>query len=86
MNGLLALAGDAWVAFGNYSQLYSDGLHPMIYGSYLAALTVLEKVAGVRPDRFPPVIPGASVDSITVRKLQAAAWTAIQRNGNVVPQ
>ncbi|MCA0375772.1 MAG: hypothetical protein LCH84_08895 [Gemmatimonadetes bacterium] len=86
VNGLFAPAGDAWVAFGNYSQLYSDGLHPTIYGSYLAALTVLEKVAGVRPDRFPPVIPGASVDSITVRKLQAAAWTAIQRNGNAVPQ
>lgn len=86
VNGLFAPGGDAWVAYGDFNRLYSDGLHPTIFGSYLAALTVLERVAGVRPTSLPAVIPGVQVDTTTVRALQNAAWTAIQRNGSIAPQ
>lgn len=86
VNGLFAPGGDAWVAYGVFGRLYSDGLHPTILGSYLAALTVLERVTGVRPTSLPPTIPGSQVDSATVRALQNAAWTAIQRNGAIAPQ
>lgn len=80
VNGLFAPGGDAWVAYGDLGALYADGLHPTVFGSYLAALTVLERIAGVRPDQLPPTIPGVSADTTVVRALQAAAWTAIQRN------
>lgn len=80
VNGVLAPAGDAWVAYGQYERLYLDGLHPTILGSYLAAVTLVQRLLGVPPSQLPPVIPGVPVDSATVRALQAAATTALDRN------
>jgi hypothetical protein len=80
VNGTLAPAGDAWVAYGSYRPLYLDGLHPTVLGSYLAAVTLVERLFGVRPLRLPPVIPGVPVDSTIVRALQSAATTALDRN------
>lgn len=80
VGGLFVPAGDAWTAYGVYDPLYSDGLHPTSRGTYLAALTLLERLRGIRPDRLPPSIPGSAADSATVRALQRAATTALDRN------
>ena len=80
VDGMFVPAGDAWTAYGSYEPLYNDGLHPTASGTYLAALTLLGRLRGIRPDRLPPNIPGSAVDSATVRALQRAATTALDRN------
>lgn len=80
VDGMFVPAGDAWTAYGSYEPLYSDGLHPTASGTYLAALTLLGRLRGIRPDRLPPSIPGSAMDSATVRALQRAATTALDRN------
>lgn len=80
VSGIFVPAGDAWTAYEQYDRLYVDGLHPTPGGTYLTALTLLERLRGIRPDQLPPTIPGAAVDSTTVRALQRAAITALERN------
>jgi hypothetical protein len=81
VNGIFAPAGDAWTAFGSYALMYSgDGLHPSIYGTYVSALVLLERVRGISPEQLPPTIPGITASEETVRSLQAAARTALDRN------
>jgi hypothetical protein len=80
VNGIFVPAGDAWTAYNNYNALYSDGLHPTVSGTYLAALCVLERLRGIAPASLPPTIPGYTADAATVRALQQAATTALARN------
>lgn len=84
VRGLLAPAGDAFTAameleppLDPYS---SDGLHANRYGAYLSAVVIFQRITGIEPSALPPRIPGASVDSNTVRKLQQAAATALARS------
>lgn len=81
VGGIFAPAGDAWTVYGSTLDLYSfDGLHPSVYGTYVSALVLLERVRGIRPDQLPATIPGYNVDEPTVRALQAAARVALDRN------
>jgi hypothetical protein len=80
VGGIFVPAGDAWTVYGQYDRLYADGLHPSGSGTYITALTLLERLRGIRPDRLPPIIPGMPVDSVTVRALQRAAIAALDRN------
>lgn len=81
VDGLFAPAGDAWVAYGTPDALYSaDGLHPTVAGTYLAALVLLERTVGIRPELLPSSIPGSAIGSDQVRALQRAARTALDRN------
>jgi len=80
VDGLFVPAGDAWTAYGQFEQLYADGLHPTVGGTYLAALTLLERLRSIRPDQLPPTIPGVPADSTIVRALQRAARLALDRN------
>lgn len=84
IGGVFAPAGDAWLAawevnsqFGLYGP---DGFHPSVAGTYLAALVILERIAGIDPLQVPPTIPGSSTSEATVRILQQAARTALDRN------
>jgi hypothetical protein len=80
VNGLYAPAGDAWTRYGDYNALYSDGLHPSPRGTYLAALVVLQRVRGIRPDQLPPRIPGTNISEADVRRLQQAAMESLAQN------
>lgn len=81
VDGILAPAGDAWVASGTLDALYSaDGLHPTVAGTYLAAIVLLERMTGIRPELLPLSIPGSAIGSDQVRALQRAARTALDRN------
>lgn len=80
-SGVFAPAGDAWVAYGNLSQLYSaDGLHPTIAGTYIAALVLLDRTIGIHPEQLPASIPGSPLAAAEVRALQQAARVALDRN------
>lgn len=80
VNGLYAPAGDAWTRYGDYDALYSDGLHPSPRGTYLAALVVLQRVRGIRPDQLPLRIPGTNISEADVRRLQQAAMASLTVN------
>lgn len=91
VNGIFAPSGDAWSAYNNMSVVYSsDGLHPSVYGTYVSALVLLERVRGIRPDQLPVTIPGYTTNETIVRDLQAAARVALDRNpakpNRVLPQ
>lgn len=81
VDGIFAPAGDAWTAYGSYALFYSqDGLHPSVYGTYVSALVLLERVRGIAPEQLPPTIPGLTTSETVVREFQAAARVAIDRN------
>jgi hypothetical protein len=81
IDGILAPAGDAWVASGTLNALYAtDGLHPTVKGTYLAVIVLLERLTGIRPELLPATIPGSAIGSDDVRALQRAARTALDRN------
>lgn len=80
VDGLYAPAGDAWTRYGDYNALYSDGLHPSPRGTYLAALVVLQRVRGIRPDQLPARIPGTNISEADVRRLQQAAMESLAQN------
>lgn len=81
VNGIFAPAGDAWTASGNLSALYSsDGLHPSIRGTYVAAVVLLERTLGIRPSQLPATIPGTTIAESDVRAMQQAAQVALDRN------
>lgn len=84
VNGILAPAGDAFtasLAANPAIPVYdADGLHASLYGAYLSALVILERLTAVHPESLPPQLPGYSVDSTVLRHLQRAAATALDRN------
>lgn len=84
VSGLFAPAGDAWLAAWEETPnraLYGpDGFHPAVAGTYLAALVILERIAGVDPLSLPATLPGAGLDQTAIRSLQRAARTALDRN------
>jgi hypothetical protein len=84
VNGLLAPAGDAFTAAlaatPPLEPYAADGTHASREGTYLAALVLLERTLGIAPESLPPRIPGGSVDSVRVRRLQAAARVALGRS------
>jgi hypothetical protein len=80
VNGIFAPAGDAWVAHGDVHSFYSDGLHPNVRGTYLAACVLLARTRGISPMALPFIIPGANVSAEDVQLLQQAANTALARN------
>ncbi len=84
VTGVFAPAGDAWTAAWEADPglpLYGgDGFHPSVTGTYLAAIVILNRLTGVDPLTLPAAIPGASVSAATVRVLQQAARTALDRN------
>ena len=84
VSGLLAPGGDAWLAAWDEAPsqaLYGpDGFHPSVTGTYLAALVILERIAGIDPRSLPATIPGNGLDQATVRALQRAARVALDRN------
>ncbi len=84
VSGLFAPAGDAWLAAWEEAPnraLYGpDGFHPGVDGTYLAAIVLLERIAGIDPLTLPATIPGSTLDQATIRLLQRAARTALDRN------
>jgi hypothetical protein len=92
VEGVFAPAGEAWVAYAQfatnqnlpstlaYEELYADGLHPTPLGTYLSAIVLLERIAGIAPTALPPVIPGVPVQPAVVRALQLAAAQALAAN------
>lgn len=85
IEGILAPVGDAFTVALDETDpalpVYSgDGLHASVYGSYVAALVLLQRISGVDPESLPPRIPGRTDDEATVRALQRAAATALARN------
>ena len=81
INGIFAPAGDGWTAYGTLQNLYSsDGLHPSPAGTYIAALVLLERTVGIRPEQLPANIPGVPMAEAEVRALQLAARVALDRN------
>ena len=81
VGGIFAPAGDAWTASGNPSAFYSsDGLHPSIRGTYVAAVVLLERTLGIQPSQLPATIPGTTIAESDVRAMQQAAQVALDRN------
>lgn len=81
VNGILAPAGEAWRAAWRRDpslQLYSsDGFHPALMGSYLAALTLYEQLYG----RSPIGASAGAVDPAKVALLQESAAEADAQYG-----
>lgn len=83
VHGIFAPAGDAWLAAWDLDpslELYSDGLHPTVAGTYLAALVILHRVRGIDPTTVPVEINGLALSPSTATLLQRAAVVALQRN------
>jgi len=81
IGGVFAPAGDGWTAHGSLESLYSDGLHPSVRGTYIAAIVLLERTLGIRPEQLPATVPGApSISETEVRAMQQAARVALDRN------
>ena len=86
--GRFAPAGDAWLAAWAEDPtipLYgADGFHPSILGTYLAGLVIVGGITNIDPLTVPPSIPitggTVSISESTVRLLQRAARTALDRN------
>ena len=82
IEGLFFPAGQAWVeawSVDSTIELYgSDGFHPSVQGTYLAALTMFEQISGLSPHSLPNYIPatngdiGLSVEVATILKDAAA--------------
>jgi hypothetical protein len=90
VNGMLLPVGEAWRAAWRLDadiDLYaSDGFHPNVNGSYLAALVMLQQLYDVSPSGLPAEMSirgGASVriPANTAARLQAAAAEANERFG-----
>lgn len=81
VDGEFAPAGSAWyraLAARPTLPLYApDGLHASPLGAYLSALVIASRVLGRDPLTLPPVAPGLSLDTTTVRLLQRAASDAL---------
>ena len=84
VNGIFAPAGDAWalaLAADPAAPLYgTDGFHPALEGSWLAAVVLLARIRGLDPVSLPGVIPRSSLPEARVRALQRAASEALARN------
>lgn len=92
VQGIFAPAGEAWVAHvrlvaernlpesAAYLELYADGLHPTVSGTYLSALVILERITGIAPSSLPATVPGAALPPDFVRSLQRAAEIALADN------
>jgi hypothetical protein len=85
---LLLPAGEAWrlaLSQEPLIELYlPDGLHPTLAGSYLAALVMVDPLAGVKPDGLPArlrLASGAVVElpEVQASKLQVIAARASQQ-------
>jgi hypothetical protein len=94
VGGILLPAGDAWIAAWRRNPslaLYgSDGFHPTLAGSYLAALTIYAGLTGGSPVGLPGRLTlrnGASVevDARDVPVLQAAAAEVVIARGLGAP-
>lgn len=81
VDGIFVPAGEAWRAAWRRDptlELYgSDGFHPSLMGSYLAALTLYEQLYG----RSPIGVSGAGVDADKVTLLQESAAAADAQYG-----
>lgn len=80
-NGLLLPVGDAWRAAWRLDPdvaLYGpDGFHPGPAATYLAALVICQRLAGLDPRALPAVLnPTAPQESIVPRALQATLQEA----------
>lgn len=85
VGGIFAPAGDGWTAAWETdpaAPLYGpDRFHPSVAGTYVAALVLLGRLAGVDPVTLPATIPGASgYTNQQIRAFQLAARAALQRN------
>lgn len=85
VDGLFFPAGEAWrIAWETDPDLPlygSDGFHPSIYGTYLAALVMYEQITGGDPRDLPARIPGAGeIDTERAQLLQSAAREANARH------
>ena len=79
-DGLLFPAGEAWRAAWRRDAtlpLYSgDGFHPSPMGSYLAALVMVEQIAGIDPRTLPTTAGDVDLSAEVVAVLQEAAVEA----------
>lgn len=66
VDGLLYPVGEAWLAAWEVDSslpLYAaDNFHPSLLGTYLAALTMFEQIAGMDLNQLQPVIPAQNGD------------------------
>jgi len=84
VNGVFLPAGvawqDAWQRDGSLALYGKDGFHPSPLGTYLAALTIYQRLTGHDPRTLPPYafVNGAALNlpEATVRLLQQAAHQA----------
>jgi hypothetical protein len=88
VGGILLPAGDAWIAAWRRNAalpLYgSDGFHPTLTGSYLAALTIYAGLTGGSPVGLPVRLrlrngENVEIDARYGPALQAAAEDAVAR-------
>ena len=87
VSGILLPAGDAWVAAWRQDEglkLYgSDGFHPTLLGSYLAALAIYGGLSGASPIGLPSRLSlrggrTIEVSAAEARVAQAAAAEALR--------
>ncbi|KPJ83288.1 MAG: hypothetical protein AMS19_04935 [Gemmatimonas sp. SG8_23] len=92
VDGWFFPAGEAWrVAWETDAELPlygSDGFHPSVLGTYLAALVMYEQITGLDARALPAVITGAAgsleLDEEVAAALQAAAHEANLRHARRV--
>lgn len=81
VNGRLAPAGEAWrLAHGAVPEApvaTTDGFHPTVAGTYLAAVVLVCTIYGVAPDALPDTIPGSPLSGAPVAALQRTAATSL---------
>lgn len=79
-------AGEAWRAAwrlnGTLALYGSDGFHPSLLGSYVAALTVYEGLTGRSPIGLPAPSGIAADDAVLAQRAADEAWAAYGRRGN----
>ena len=85
VDGIFFPAGEAWrVAWESDPDLPlygSDGFHPSVLGTYLAALVMYEQLTGRDPRDLPATIPGSgAIDAGLALQLQEAAREANARH------
>jgi hypothetical protein len=85
-SGWFLPAGEAWRAAWRLTPslaLYGgDGFHPTAAGTYAAALTIFGGLAGRSPVGLPAP---ATVDAVTVERLQQAALEALENYSDYGP-